>query len=74
MIAHVQNPWTRSPQLFVHMTVEEVQQACAALRALESNAILGLTGNQADALLELKRTLEHALLTERPRGIKGVMP
>lgn len=83
MIAHVQNPWTRSPQLFVHMTVEEVQQAYRGLQMLlvqnEIDLAQGerqpiMDHNQESALKDLLRTLSHALSTERPQGIKGVMP
>lgn len=72
MKSHVQNPWTRSPQLFVHMTVEEAGQLLGYLRSRD----LGVpcTANQGDAFEQLKRTLEHAFQTDRPHGVKGVVP
>jgi len=79
MKAHVQNPWTRSPSLMVNVSVEHAQQLAAALAYVleedgEPSALDGMTDNEADALRELHRTLRHALQTERPHGIKGVLP
>jgi hypothetical protein len=83
VITHVQNPWTRSPQLFVHMTVEEVQQAHRGLQMLLAQNEIDLAQgrrsaimdhNQESVLKDLLRTLDHALQTPRPHGIKGTMP
>lgn len=76
MKTHVQNPWTRSPQVFVHMTVEEVQQLSSMLDLIaEKNGLPdGCDRNQVSALEDLKRTLRHVLSADRPHGIKGVLP
>jgi len=72
MKTHVQNPWTRSPQLFVHMSVEEAQQLKAALAWVPDAAVPN--ANARAALSELRRNLDYAIDTERPHGIKGCMP
>lgn len=74
MKTHVQNPWTRSPQLFVHMSVEEAQQLAKALRHAGFPAGQPYDPNQLDAYRQLLRVLDQALATERPQGIKGCMP
>jgi ribosomal protein S7 len=55
----------------VNMSVEEAQQLREALSWVQTG---DLTANQASALEDLARTLEHALQTERPHGIKGAEP
>jgi hypothetical protein len=75
MKAHVQNPWTRSPQLFVHMTVEEVQQLVAALDAcMPSAAGTAMSDNAFAALTDLRHQLLWSLQRDRPHGIKDVEP
>lgn len=74
---HVQNPWTKKPSLMVNLSVEESQQLLSALKALGGQYLLGSTdldANQEDACRELVRTLERALETPRPAGIKGCDP
>ena len=79
MKSHVQNPWTRSPQLFVHLTVEEVQQLRSAIYRL--NYLVSVAGtyakpdhNQQTVINDLFDVLDHAIETVRPRGLKGVIP
>ncbi len=76
MKTHVQNPWTRNPQVFVHMSVEEVQQLSSMLDLYMAKCGLpdGCDRNQICALEDLKRELKHALETDRPHGIRGVTP
>ena len=83
MKAHVQNPWTRSPSLMVNVSVEEAQQLLAALELLARVYLTQpdhiapdhiLTSNQRDAFEQMTNTLQHALNTARPHGIKGVLP
>jgi hypothetical protein len=78
MKTHIQNPWTRSPQVFVHMTVEEAQQLVAGLDQVYEQFGKHIRGymdhNQQDALEQLRRVINHVLATERPHGIKGVTP
>ncbi len=75
MKAHVQNPWTRSPSLMVNMSVEEVGQLMTALNAcMPSAAGTNMTDNAFSALADLRRTLLHALETDRPNGLKGATP
>lgn len=76
MKTHVQNPWTRSPQVFVHLTVEEVQQLNSMLDLYMEKCGLpdGCDRNQIAALADLKNHLKHVLATERPHGVKGVTP
>lgn len=75
MKTHVQNPWTRSPQVFVHMTVEEVQQLSSVLDLyMQKSGFDGFDRNQIAALEDLKNHLKHVLATDRPHGIKGVIP
>lgn len=78
MKAHVQNPWTRSPQLFVHLSVEEAQQIKAGMDEVfaQFGALIHehMDANQQDALEQLQRVIGHALSTDRPHGIKGTMP
>ena len=80
---HVQNPYTRSPQVFMHLTVEEVQQLASALRVLRELAQdaepIGsvermLTANEFTAFNDLTKRLDEALLQPRPWGIKGATP
>jgi hypothetical protein len=78
MKAHIQNPWTRSPQVFVHVTVEEAQQLAAGLdevyQQFGQTIRMYMDHNQQDALEQLRRVIKHTLVTERPCGIKGVTP
>lgn len=83
MKAHVQNPWTNKPSLMVNMSVEEVQQLDTALRVIrdaiaqhaDEDGVYGLLKpNEYAAFSELERTIEHALSTDRPNGIKGALP
>jgi len=78
---HVQNPWTKSPSLMVHLTVEELQQLEGALAQIKELYIQycdstrhTLTSNQEHVLNELRLLLEQAGKTERPHGIKGCTP
>ena len=70
---HVRNPWTRSPQVFLHLTVEEANQLRAGLVRLNLQES-GLDDNMRDALATLERQLQHVCSTPPPHGIKGVMP
>jgi hypothetical protein len=71
---HVQNPWTKSPSIMLNLSVEETQQLVAALRNAGFTAGEDFDRNQADAYRQLLRTLENALSTDRPHGIKNVLP
>lgn len=76
MKTHVQNPWTRSPQVFVHMSVEEAQQLASTLDLYVEKCGLpdGCDRNQIASLFDLKNNLKHVLETDRPHEIKGVVP
>lgn len=76
MKSHVQSRYTSRPQLFVHLTPEEVLQLEAGLGELVGGASLDrLTPNQRDALVMLWRELQHRLsLPPHQNGLKGVMP
>lgn len=76
MKTHVQNPYTRSPQLFVHMTVEETQQLMGALEACTRLGACthDMTENQRDAFEQLHVQLKYALATPAPHGLQGATP